>query len=87
MKFNLAIAGAILPSVALGFPQMMGSSKEDMIKMLKERHEAEQLAKREPDLISGLTNTVGGLLKTVVSDVNGILGICSSSLSNSETQS
>lgn len=75
MKFNLAIAGAVLPSLALGFPQMMGAnSKEDLLKMLKEREATEQQAKREPSLVQSLTNTVGGLVKTIVSDVDGLLG-------------
>lgn len=79
MKFNLAIAGAVLPSLALGFPQMMGGTREEMLDMLKERAELE---KREPDLVSGLLNTVGGLVKTVVSDVDGILGSVAGGLLN-----
>ncbi|KAG9630152.1 hypothetical protein KCU64_g17175, partial [Aureobasidium melanogenum] len=70
MKFNLAIAGAVLPSIVMGFPQMMGGSKEDMIKMLEKRAVEEQLAKRDPSLVSDVT----GLLSTVVSDVKGLLG-------------
>ncbi|KAH0156457.1 hypothetical protein KCU82_g10297, partial [Aureobasidium melanogenum] len=69
MKFNLAIAGAVLPSIAMGFPQMMGGSREDMIKMLEKRAAEEQLAKREPQVLS----TVTGLLSTVVNDVRGLL--------------
>lgn len=76
MKFNLAIAGAVLPSIALGFPQMMGGSKEDMIKMLEKRAAEEQLAKREPQLLSGVTS----LLSTVLNDVRGLLGMCVSSI-------
>ncbi|THV65359.1 hypothetical protein D6C91_09130 [Aureobasidium pullulans] len=79
MRFNLAIAGAVLPSLALGFPQMMGGTKEEILDMLKERAELE---KREPDLVSGLLNTVGGLVKTVVSDVDGILGSVAGGLLN-----
>jgi hypothetical protein len=76
MKFNLAIAGAVLPSVVLGFPQMMGGSKEDMIKMLEKRAAEEQLAKREPQLLTGVTS----LLSTVLNDVKGLLGTCISSI-------
>lgn len=75
MKFNLAIAGAVLPSVALGFPQMMGGSREDMMRMLEKRAAEEQLAKREPQILSGVTD----LLSTVVNDVRGLLGTCSCS--------
>lgn len=70
MKFNLAIAGAVLPSIAMGFPQMMGGSREDMLKMLQERAAEEKLAKREPQVLSGVTS----LLSTVVNDVRGLLG-------------
>jgi hypothetical protein len=73
MKFNLVIAGAVLPSLALGFPQMMGGSKEDMVKMLKERAAEEKLAKREPQLLSGL---LGGAVGTIANDVRGLLGTC-----------
>ena len=74
MKFNIAIAGAVLPSLALGFPQMMGASKEDMVKMLQEREAKEQMAKREPQILSGLTDTVGGVVGALVNDVRGLLG-------------
>ncbi|KAI5204481.1 hypothetical protein E4T39_03561 [Aureobasidium subglaciale] len=78
MKFNLAIAGAVLPSLALGFPQMMGGTKQDMVNMLKERAAEEEMAKRDPQLL----NVVGGLLKTIVSDVNGLLGSVATGLLN-----
>lgn len=74
MKFNIAIAGAVLPSLALGFPQMMGASKEGMVKMLQEREAKEQMAKREPQILSGLTDTVGGVVGALVNDVRGLLG-------------
>lgn len=74
MKFNIAIAGAVLPSLALGFPQMMGASKEDMVKMLQERAAKEQMDKREPQILSGLTDTVGGVVGALVNDVRGLLG-------------
>ena len=71
MKFNIAIAGAVLPSLALGFPAMMGASKEEMVKMLQERAAQEEMAKRDPQVLSGLvSSTVGSL----VSDVKGLLG-------------
>lgn len=78
MKFNLAIAGAVLPSVVMGFPQMMGGSKEDMLKMLQERAAEEKLVKREPQVLSGVTS----LLSTVVNDVRGLLGMCNCSISD-----
>lgn len=78
MKFNLAIAGAVLPSIAMGFPQMMGGSKEDMLKMLKERAAEEELAKREPQVLSGVTS----LLSTVTNDVRGLLGMCHCSITD-----
>ena len=71
MKFNLAIAGAVLPSLALGFPQMMGASKEEMVKMLQERAAKEEMEKRDPQLGDLLGGVVGGL----VSDVRGLLGM------------
>lgn len=75
MKFNIAIAGAVLPSLALGFPQMMGASKEDMVKMLQERAAKEEMVKREPQLLSGLTDAVGGVVGSLVNDVRGLLGM------------
>ncbi|KAI5242718.1 hypothetical protein E4T43_04629 [Aureobasidium subglaciale] len=78
MKFNLAIAGAVLPSLALGFPQMMGGTKQDMVNMLKEKAVEEEMAKRDPQLL----NVVGGLLGTIVSDVNGLLGSVAQGLLN-----
>ncbi|KAI4723864.1 hypothetical protein E4T49_08412 [Aureobasidium sp. EXF-10728] len=74
MKFNLAIAGAVLPSLAMGFPQMMGGTKEDMIKMLQERAAEEKLAKREPQILSGVSSTLTGVVGALVSDVRGLLG-------------
>lgn len=52
---------------------MMGGSKEDMVKMLKERAAEEKLAKREPQLLSGL---LGGAVGTLANDVRGLLGTC-----------
>lgn len=76
MKFNIAIAGAVLPSLALGFPQMMGASKEDMVKMLQERAAKEQMDKRDPQLLNslGLSDAVGGVVGALVDDVRGLLG-------------
>lgn len=87
MKFNVAIAGALLPALALGFPQFMGAtSKEDILNQLREREAAEAAeaaaANSKRSVVSSLTNTVGSLLKTVVSDVDGILGMALDTLSS-----
>jgi hypothetical protein len=73
MKFNLAIAGAVLPSLAMGFPQMMGASKEDMLKMYQERSAEMERVKREPQ---SLTSLLGGAVGTLANDVRGLLGTC-----------
>jgi hypothetical protein len=71
MKFNIAIAGAVLPSLAMGFPQMMGASKEDMLKMYQERAAEMEKVKREPQ---SLTSLLGGAVGTLANDVRGLLG-------------
>jgi hypothetical protein len=73
MKFNIAIAGAVLPSLAMGFPQMMGASKEDMLKMYQERAAEMEKVKREPQ---SLTSLLGGAVGTLANDVRGLLGTC-----------
>lgn len=45
------------------------------MRMLEKRAAEEQLAKREPQILSGVTD----LLSTVVNDVRGLLGTCSCS--------
>jgi len=50
---------------------MMGASKEDMLKMYQER---EEMAKRDPQLVSGLLNGVSSTVGSVINDVRGLLG-------------
>jgi len=74
MKYQHFLASAYLPALALGFPSMMGASKEAMLRTLKERAPATAQDLQDRDLIS---STVGGLtsaVNQVLSDVQGLLG-------------
>ena len=74
MKYQHFLASASLPTLALGFPSMMGASKEEMLRTLKERAPDTAQDLQDRDLLS---STVGGLTSAanqVLSDVQGLLG-------------
>ncbi|KAK5172259.1 uncharacterized protein LTR77_003897 [Saxophila tyrrhenica] len=76
MKTSFVLATAV--GLASAFPGMAGiNMKEEGMKMLKERHDAEQQEKRQlGDVLDGVGDLVGGLLD----DVKGLLGSVASAV-------
>lgn len=81
MKYQIiAAVGALLPTLAVAFPGMAGT-KEEMLKMIREREDATAAHKKVEDrgLITDILGTVStgvsDLLGTLTSDIEGLLGM------------
>lgn len=89
MKVNAFHALAALPILCGAFPQMAGvASREEMLEQLKLQREEEHVAEKrhprpepEPQVLSGLGSTVGGVLGSLTGDIAGLLGSVASAVS------
>lgn len=72
MKYQSILAGICLPTMAFAYPGM--ASKEDMLRILKEREAAPEAKNLEDRQLSGLVSGLTGAASALLNDVEGLLG-------------